>query len=141
MRLLRYVWALPNTVLGLVLGLLSFRIPRVDEGIIVFEGRPLGFLWIIARMRREGVTFGHVVLTAAPLRGAVRRHELEHVWQYERFGPVYIPAYLALWLVHGYRRHPFELAALRAEGDPGGSSPRASIRRTRNKRTPRPEGG
>lgn len=114
-RVVRYAWALPNTLLGLVLGLLSFRLPRVDEDIVVFVGRPLGFLWIIARMRRQAVTFGHVVLSTAPLDGPLRRHELAHVGQYERYGPAYIPVYLALWLARGYRRHPFELAASRAE--------------------------
>lgn len=110
-----YAWTLPNTALGLLLGLLSFHLPRLEGGIVVFEGQPRGFLWILARMRREAATFGHVVLSAAPLRGALRRHELAHVEQYERFGPAYIPVYLALWLVRGYRRHPLELAAIRAE--------------------------
>jgi hypothetical protein len=115
-NLWRYLWALPNTLLGLVLGLLSFRLPRVDEGILVFEGSALGFLWILSRIRREAVTFGHVVLSAVPLRGAIRRHELAHVGQYERLGPAFIPVYVGLWLVRGYRRHPLELAAIREEG-------------------------
>ena len=117
-NLWRYLWALPNTVLGLILGLVSFRFPRLDGGLIIFEGSPRGFLWILSRMRRQAVTFGHVVLSAVPLRGPLRRHELEHVRQYERLGPAYIPVYVGLWLVRGYRRHPFELAALRAEREP-----------------------
>jgi hypothetical protein len=118
----RYLWALPNSILGLALGLLSFQFPRVDEGILLFEGPPRGFLWILSRMRRAAVTFGHVVLTAVPLRGAIRRHELAHVRQYERLGPAFIPVYVGMWLVRGYRRHPLELAALREEraGGPGG---------------------
>jgi hypothetical protein len=111
----RYVWALPNTVLGLLLGLLSFRLPRAEGGILLFEGSPRGFLWVLSRMRRQAVTFGHVVLSAAPLRGALRRHELAHVGQYERLGPAFIPVYLGLWLMRGYRRHPMELAAIREE--------------------------
>ncbi|MGH2682033.1 MAG: hypothetical protein ACRDIX_02230 [Actinomycetota bacterium] len=111
----RYLWALPNSILGLALGLLSFRLPRVEEGILLFEGPPRGFLWILSRMRRTAVTFGHVVLTAVPLRGAIRRHELAHVRQYERLGPAFIPVYVGMWLVRGYRRHPLELAAWRAE--------------------------
>jgi hypothetical protein len=118
-NLWRYVWALPNTLLGLLLGLLSFRLPRADGGILLFEGSPRGFLWILSRMRRQAVTFGHVVLSAAPLRGTLRRHELAHVGQYERFGPAFIPVYVGLWLVRGYRRHPLELAASRAERDAG----------------------
>jgi hypothetical protein len=111
----RYAWALPNTILGLLLGLLSFQLPRADGGILLFEGSPRGFLWILSRMRRQAVTFGHVVLSAAPLRGALRRHELAHVGQYERLGPAFIPLYVGLWLVRGYRKHPLELAAIREE--------------------------
>jgi hypothetical protein len=117
-NLWRYVWALPNTLLGLILGLVSFRFPRVDEGLVVFEGAPRGFLWVVSRMRREAITFGHVVLSAVPLRGALRRHELAHVGQYERLGPAFIPVYVGLWLVRGYRRHPLELAAIREESEP-----------------------
>ena len=113
----RYLWALPNTVLGLLLGLLSFRLPRAEGGILLFEGSPRGFLWVLSRMRRQAVTFGHVVLSEAPLRGALRRHELAHVVQYERLGPAYIPVYVGLWLVRGYRRHPLELAAIRQEAE------------------------
>jgi hypothetical protein len=111
----RYLWALPNTLVGLILGLVSFRFPRLDEGLLVFEGSPRGFLWVLSRMRRQAVTFGHVVLSAVPLRGALRRHELAHVGQYERLGPAFIPVYVGIWLVRGYRRHPLELAASRAE--------------------------
>jgi hypothetical protein len=111
----RYAWALPNTIVGLLLGLLSFRLPRADGGILLFEGSPRGFLWVLSRMRRQAVTFGHVVLSAAPLRGALRRHELAHVGQYERLGPAFIPLYVGLWLVRGYRKHPLELAAIREE--------------------------
>jgi hypothetical protein len=125
-NLWRYAWALPNTLLGLLLGVLSFRLPRVEEGILLFEGPPRGFLWILSRMRRAAVTFGHVILTAVPLDGAIRRHELAHVRQYERLGPAFLPVYLGLWLVRGYRRHPLELAAVREETrGPGGGSPAA----------------
>jgi hypothetical protein len=116
----RYLWALPNTLLGLLLGLLSFRLPRLDGGIVVFQGPPRGFLWMVKRMRHEAITFGHVVLSAVPLRGHLRRHELAHVGQYERLGPAFIPVYMGLWLVRGYRRHPLELAAIREERRPGG---------------------
>jgi hypothetical protein len=114
-NLWRYLWALPNTLIGLVLGFASFRLPRLDAGLLVFEGSPRGFLWILSRMSRQAVTFGHVVLSAGPLQGAIRRHELAHVRQYELLGPVFLLVYVALWLVRGYRRHPLELAALRAE--------------------------
>jgi hypothetical protein len=52
------------------------------------------------------------------------RHELEHVRQYEKWGPLFVPAYLiaAVWVWlrgrHHYRDNPFELAARTAEEHP-----------------------
>jgi hypothetical protein len=46
-----------------------------------------------------------------------RTHELVHVRQYERWGPLFVPAYLAssaiIWLRGGdpYRDNPFEREA------------------------------
>jgi hypothetical protein len=45
----------------------------------------------------------------------VRRHELHHVRrQWLPLGPLFLPVYLVLLAVHGYRDHPFEVAARRA---------------------------
>jgi hypothetical protein len=118
-RLLRplvYVWASPNTLLGLLLGALSFQRPRIRKGILVFDGPPRGFVALLRAFRRSAITFGHVVVSDRPLEGGLLLHELHHVWQYERLGPLYIPIYLLLWVFTGYRRHPFELAATYAEG-------------------------
>lgn len=68
------------------------------------------------------ITLGHVILgrTAAGLDIA-RDHEWVHVGQYERWGPLFIPAYLlsslGLWLIgrHPYRDNPFERAAYKRE--------------------------
>jgi hypothetical protein len=115
LRAAAYVWTLPNSVLGAVAGLLSFRRPRVRGGIVVFEGPPRGSLWLVRMFRRSAVTFGHVVLSLIPLRGPLLAHELHHVRQYERLGILYLPVYLAIYPFTGYRRHPFEVAAWRAE--------------------------
>ena len=64
------------------------------------------------------MTLGHVVLgqTDAALDVA-REHELVHVRQYERWGPLFVPAYLGaslvLWLAgrDAYRENPFERQA------------------------------
>jgi len=66
------------------------------------------------------MTWGHVILgqTAAALDFS-REHELIHVRQYERWGPLFIPAYLlcsaVIWLRGGdpYRDNPFECEAYR----------------------------
>ena len=48
----------------------------------------------------------------------VKRHEFEHTRQWRRFGPLFPVLYLALLVVFGYRRHPFEVGANRvARGD------------------------
>ncbi len=118
MRTLAYVWTSPNTVLGLVVGALSFQRPRVVSGVVVFDGPVRGSLWVVRVFRRSAITFGHVVVSNRPLRGRLLVHELHHVRQYERLGPLYLPAYLAIYLFTGYRRHPFEIAAARAELSP-----------------------
>jgi hypothetical protein len=86
----------------------------VVAGILAFEGST-GTLWMVRWFRRSAVTYGHVVLSVPPLRGALLAHELHHVRQYERLGVLYIPIYVLIWMVTGYRRHPFEAAARRAE--------------------------
>lgn len=70
------------------------------------------------------ITFGHVVLgqTDAAL-DISHRHELVHVRQYERWGPLFGPAYLlcslVLWIIgrRPYRDNPFEVEAFAADGE------------------------
>jgi hypothetical protein len=116
LRSLAYVWASPNTLLGLLLGALSFQRPRSEHGILVFDGPPRGFVGLLRLFKRSAISFGHVVLSNRPLEGSLLIHERHHVWQYERLGPLYIPIYLLVWVFMGYERHPFELAATYAEG-------------------------
>jgi hypothetical protein len=116
LRALAYVWTSPNTVLGLLFGLLSFQTPRSAHGILVFDGPARGFLWGLRLFKRAAITYGHVVLANRPLEGSLLTHELHHVWQYERLGPLYIPIYVVVWLFTGYRCHPFEMAARSSEG-------------------------
>jgi hypothetical protein len=119
LRAVIYAWALPNTLLGLLCGALSFQRYRRIDGVMVFDGQVKGFLAILRGFRRSAITFGHVVLSNRPVDGRLQAHELHHVWQYERLGPFYIPIYLLVWVFTGYRRHPFELAAKHAEGEAG----------------------
>ena len=64
------------------------------------------------------MTLGHVVLgRSAAALDLSQAHELVHVRQYERWGPLFIPAYLLCALVlhvrgkDGYRDNPFEREA------------------------------
>ena len=115
LRFLAYVWASPNTVLGLLLGLLSFQRPRVMHGVVLFDRHVRGVVWTLHLFRRAAITFGHVVLADRSVEGSLLVHELHHVRQYERLGPLYVPLYVAIWIFTGYRGHPFEEAARLAE--------------------------
>ena len=117
----RYVWVLPNTVLGLALGALSFQRPRLDDGVAVFDRAVRGFLWLFSKSKWKAITYGHVILSARPLEGRLRAHERAHVRQYEILGPLFLPVYLVIFAVRGYRRHPMEVAASRA-ATPAGPS-------------------
>ena len=119
-RVLRMLWAGPWSVVGLLLAPF-FDSRRVAGGILLCEGarwpRKLGW-------RYRAITFGHVVLCVDRADEGLLDHELVHVGQYERWGPVMLPAYAAaaLWAkLHGrdpYRDNPFELAARRLPVDP-----------------------
>jgi hypothetical protein len=64
------------------------------------------------------MTVGFVIVSNAPVEGALLAHERAHVRQSMVLGPLFIPAYLVLAVPFGYRRHPMERAARRAAGEP-----------------------
>jgi hypothetical protein len=124
--LVRYLWSLPNSLLGLLF-VPAAMFPgggmQVVSGVLEIHG-PL-----IAAILRHGVpirggvsaiTFGHVVLGCdRTTLDATREHERVHVRQCELWGPAFIPAYLTagLWaLLNGtgaYRGNYFERQARR----------------------------
>jgi hypothetical protein len=123
---LKYAWAAPYTLLGLVVGLLGLLLRaswRTERGTLEFFGGGLG--WIIARVPQpfafSAMTLGHVIIAVdkATMR-ELRAHERVHVRQYERWGPMFLPAYLLSSLVqllrgrHPYRENHFELQAYAA---------------------------
>ena len=118
MRALRVLWAAPWSLFGLLLAPF-FRWRRIVDGVLVCEGaswpRRLGW-------RYRAITFGHVVLSIDELDRATLAHERAHVEQYERWGVLFVPAYLVAALVaalrghHHYRENPFEIAARRVSG-------------------------
>lgn len=117
------IWALPWTLLGLLLGVVGLvsgggyqRVGRVLE----FHGGALPWLLNIVPISggAAAMTLGHVVI--AQTQGCLdrsRRHELVHVAQYERWGVLFVPAYLScsawLWLrgYNAYLDNPFEAEA------------------------------
>lgn len=114
---LGFIWTLPNTLLGLLAGVLTFQAPRVQEGALVFDRTPRGLTWLLLRMNRSAMTVGFVIVSARPLTPTALAHERHHIRQYCRWGPLFIPVYVTLAVPYGYWRHPFEIAARRAAGE------------------------
>jgi hypothetical protein len=113
---LGFVWTLPNTLLGLLCGLLTFQRPRLAHGLLLFDRDPRGLTAVMVRAHRTAMTVGFVVVAAEPVEGRLLAHERHHVRQYCAWGPLFIPVYLLLAVPFGYRRHPMERAAERASG-------------------------
>jgi hypothetical protein len=115
-----FVWTLPNTVIGLVLGLLTFQAPRLHGGALVFDRAPRGLTRAMRAMNRAAMTVGFVIVSGVPVEGRLLLHERHHIRQSMQWGPLFIPIYLLLAVPYGYRRHPMERAARRAAGEPDG---------------------
>lgn len=112
-----FIWTLPNTVIGLVLGLLTFQAPRLHAGALVFDRGPRGLTRAMRAMNRSAMTVGFVIVSGVPVEGQLLLHERHHIRQSMRWGPLFIPVYLLLAVPYGYRRHPMERAARRAAGE------------------------
>ena len=125
----RYLWALPNTLLGLLLlvpALLSGGRVKLVDGVLEISGRAV--VWVLERIPFAGpadaLTLGHAVLgRSEEILEQWRRHEQVHVRQYERWGPFFIPAYAFSSLYarmkgrDGYLGNRFETEAFMGEKD------------------------
>lgn len=114
LRYARYAWALPYTLVGLLAGAVlllgggkAFR----RHGTVEFAGGRIGrWLQRIQRGRSfSAMTLGHVILAVDDLvLDDLRAHEHVHVRQYERWGPLFVPAYLLSSLLQWLRgRDPY----------------------------------
>jgi hypothetical protein len=117
------LWALPWTLCGLLIGVVGLTTgghARRYRGTIGFDGAAVAaFLRHCPIIRgASAMALGHVVLaqTSDDLESAYE-HELVHVRQYERWGPLFVPAYVAAsaWQKlrgrHPYWDNPFEREA------------------------------
>jgi hypothetical protein len=128
MRIHRYIWALPNTLIGLpfvpVAILTGGRVQIVD-GVLELNG---GLIPLILRYcapacgGASAMTLGHIVMGLdGRSLSDTRSHERAHVRQCEVWGPAFIPAYLAagLWgIVRGrgaYEGNYFEREAMKQQ--------------------------
>ena len=128
LRIARYLWAFPVTLLGVLIALLARgsggALQRVEGVLEVAGGWP-------ARALRRGfpfsgavaaLTLGHVVVgVSSSALTATRIHERAHVRQFERWGVLLLVLYplagLIAWVRggHPYRDNLFEREAQAAE--------------------------
>jgi hypothetical protein len=130
LALFRYLWALPNTLIGLLL--LPFVVItngrwQIVDGVLELHGTLVAF--ILAHLvpipgGAAAMTLGHVVLGRdAKALDLCRTHERVHVRQCERWGPAFIPAYFLaaaygmLTGRGGYTGNFFERQALESSAD------------------------
>jgi len=123
-QLLFYAWALPTTLIGLGLSLIALATGgkmRVVHGVLEVSGGFITFFLRRCTLLRGGasaMTLGHVVIGRdQTCLDWSRDHERIHVRQCERWGPLFIPAYLVACVVawakgkHPYRDNVFEREA------------------------------
>lgn len=107
-------WAAPLTLPGVGVGLAGGVRPDTRDGALVFAsvgGLPGALL------ERRGVAalaLGQAVVSRTEPSAPLLAHELVHVRQAERLGPLLAPLYLGLLGLYGYARHPLERAARQA---------------------------
>ena len=123
LRVLRVVWASPYTLIGMTIG----GIGLCTGGHVRFQGRAIEFYgggtkWFVTHLPLGqftlALTLGHTILGQSEASLDISyEHELVHVAQFERWGPLMGPAYLlaslVLWLMgrRPYRDNPFEREA------------------------------
>ena len=120
MRFVGYLWAFPVTLVGLLLALvavLSGGRMQWRGGVVEAWGGWVG-RWLRGGWHSRGgaaLALGHVILARdAECLARSRAHELAHVRQFERWGPLLLPVYwlLGAWLwcrgYDPYLDHPLE---------------------------------
>jgi hypothetical protein len=102
---IRYAWASPATAVGLLacgVALCAGGTIRIVDGVLEAGGGRIDRLasLLSPSARFVAITFGHVIvgIDHVSLR-CVRSHEHVHVRQYERWGVLFFPLYLASSLV------------------------------------------
>ncbi len=115
-----YAWTAPTSLLGLVAVALTAPSLHVVNGVLEAEGPRLARLlrFVSPRLPVEAMTLGHVVIARdAEALDVSRAHERVHVRQAERWGPLFVPAYLAASAIawagggHVYHDNAFEREA------------------------------
>lgn len=111
-RLLARVWAAPLSLVGLLVAGAGLTVPQPRDGVLLATGVRGLTGWLLARNGYSAMTWGHVIVSRREEPSPrLLAHELAHVRQAERLGPLFAPLYVGLLATHGYRRHPLERGA------------------------------
>jgi hypothetical protein len=138
---LRWAWrTLPGDLVGLVVvRLCGVRAPAravtLEDGTagLLYEDPRLGQYLDHVPLRPYAQTLGRIIVAREPIPDGTIRHELEHVRQWSRFGPFFLPLYglesIRALLLGGnrYLDNRFELVARSRERD---VAPELMVRRT-----------
>ncbi len=131
-RLLAYLWALPYTLFGIACGLLLFGRFKVVDGVCEIHSPVIAGVLKRLPVPASAITLGHIVLARDhKMLGLTRAHERVHVRQYERWGIMFVPAYLLASAVlylqgkDGYRDNPFEKEAYAIDAEAGATDAEA----------------
>ena len=88
---LGYLWASPNTLMALAIGLILGGRFQVVDGVVEIEGKTIASILSRLPNPAAAMTIGHVVLGQnTNLLNLTRRHERVHVRQYARVGTVFL---------------------------------------------------
>jgi hypothetical protein len=124
------LWSLPNTLIGIGFALLSGALPRPRDGLLLAESNTGLAKLFLTNRGFAAITFGRVVVSAAPLTARLLMHESHHTRQYEVLGPWFLPIYLFLHATRGYANNPLEQqaeACARAWQEPCASLPAQTV--------------
>lgn len=121
-----YLWLLPVTLFALVLvPLLGVQLVGVSSGIFVFHSKKESLMrWWFERFGFAGITLGACIFfrrMSDATQPRMVRHELQHVAQGMRWGPLFPLAYLGASLISRmrgsgiYTGNAFEAEARQAE--------------------------
>ncbi len=120
-KFLLILWASPTSVVALLIGLIGLpfgtHVHRKD-GTLEFHGGLVEWLLSRTPVDAAAMALGHVIWGRSQATlDFCREHELVHVRQYERWGPLFLPMYLifsvTMWFrgKHPYYDNPFEREA------------------------------
>jgi hypothetical protein len=106
---------MPNTLLGIAIGLLLAGRFRWVDGVIEIYGRNVAAVLARLFVPAAALTMGHVVFGRdRHCLDSTRIHERVHVHQYERWGIAFLPAYIlaSVWLYARLPRKPIRTGSL-----------------------------